>query len=135
MKPHLKEGAIAISFIKGIYCSAENIELISQRITKSLEIPTCVVSGANVANEVAALKFAEATLGFDCQKVSTETVLELQRLFSLPSFRVTPINDVAGIELSGALKNVIALGAGFIDGLDFLNQPNTIILPGCLLLK
>lgn len=75
-----------------------------------------VVSGANVANEVAAGKFAEATLGFDSRETKKETVKLLQKLFSLPSFKITPVDDLAGVEIAGALKNVVALAAGFVDG-------------------
>ena len=44
---------------------------------------------------------------------------KLQVLFNTPDFCVTLVNDPVGVEFCGSLKNVIALGAGFIDALGY----------------
>merc|ERR1719401_21673 len=74
-----------------------------------------VLMGANVANEVAAGEFCEATLGLTDRKHAEV----LRKLFHCNSFRVNVVDDIPGVELCGALKNVVALGAGFCDGLDY----------------
>lgn len=78
----------------------------------------------NVANEVAKDEFCEATIG---TRIPEHGAL-FQRLFDTPTFRITVVSDLAGVELCGAIKNVVALGAGFCDGLGYGGNTKAAIL-------
>jgi glycerol-3-phosphate dehydrogenase (NAD(P)+) len=76
---------------------------------------SCYLSGPSFARDVIKqLPTAVAIAGKDPQLVE-----EIQHLFSAPYFRTYRMGDVIGLELGGALKNVIALAAGISDGLGF----------------
>jgi glycerol-3-phosphate dehydrogenase (NAD+) len=110
----MAKGCRALSLIKGIEFEEGGPILISNMIKDAMGgMDVSVLMGANVANEVARDDFCESTVGF----ANKNNGLCWQRLLDCPTFRVGSINDVAGVELCGALKNVVALGAGFCDGL------------------
>jgi glycerol-3-phosphate dehydrogenase (NAD(P)+) len=71
-----------------------------------------VLSGPNLAPEIAEGKLSSATAAFS----DVERARLVQQTFNTESFRVYTSADVLGVELGGALKNIIAIGAGFIDG-------------------
>lgn len=76
----------------------------------------CVcLSGPNLAVELAR-KVPTATV---VASADPERALRAQSLFSSPYLRVYRSSDVAGVELCGALKNVLAIGAGICDGLGY----------------
>jgi len=124
LKGHILPYARAISCIKGVDVSSDGISLFSEVIGRKLGIYCGALSGANIANEVALEKFSETTIAYDPPSDLKEIPSDLipadhalwKMLFHRPYFHVRVINDVAGVSLGGALKNIVALAAGFVDG-------------------
>ncbi|XP_030605087.1 glycerol-3-phosphate dehydrogenase 1c [Archocentrus centrarchus] len=114
MKPHIAEGAIGISLIKGVDEGPDGLTLISDIIREKLQIEVSVLMGANIANEVADEKFCETTIGAR-NRANGQIFKELMQT---PNFRITVVPESDTVELCGALKNIVAVGAGFCDGLD-----------------
>lgn len=113
MKPHITEGTIGISLIKGIDEGPEGLTLISDIIREKLEIEVSVLMGANIASEVADEKFCETTIGAK----NESNGLIFKELLQTPNFRINVVQESDTVELCGALKNIVAVGAGFCDGL------------------
>jgi glycerol-3-phosphate dehydrogenase (NAD(P)+) len=76
--------------------------------------PTGVLTGPNLAKEVMAGRPAASVVAM----TEPDIAVEMQGLFSTPSFRVYTNPDVVGCEVAGALKNVMALAAGMSDGMN-----------------
>uniref|UniRef100_A0A3P6C8Z7 Glycerol-3-phosphate dehydrogenase [NAD(+)] n=1 Tax=Brassica oleracea TaxID=3712 RepID=A0A3P6C8Z7_BRAOL len=119
LKGKIKGEVEAISLVKGMEVKKEGPCMISNLISKELGINCSVLMGANIANEIAVEKFSEATVGYRESREIADTWVQL---FSTPYFMVTPVRDVEGVELCGTLKNVVAIAAGFVDGLDMGNN-------------
>ena len=75
--------------------------------------PVAVLSGPTFAREVAAGSPTALVLASEDAALAQQ----IQCLFSGPTFRVYANDDPVGVEIGGALKNVIAIGAGICDGL------------------
>ncbi|KAJ1729762.1 glycerol-3-phosphate dehydrogenase [Coemansia biformis] len=116
--------AQAISLIKGIAISSLGMTTMTQIIHRALAIPVASLSGANIADEIAEEKYCETTIG--CSDPGEAAVW--QSLFNTPYFQVNCVSDVIGVEFCGALKNVVAVGAGFIDGLGLGNNTKAAII-------
>jgi glycerol-3-phosphate dehydrogenase (NAD(P)+) len=76
---------------------------------------TGVLSGPNLAVEIARQVPTVAVAAFANHEAAGRT----RDAFMAPAFRVSVSDDVIGVELAGALKNVLAIGAGMSDGLGF----------------
>ncbi|OIW09415.1 hypothetical protein TanjilG_14566 [Lupinus angustifolius] len=121
----IKAGAEGISLIKGMEVKKEGPCMISTLISNQLEINCSVLMGANIANEIAMEKFSEATVGYSQHKEVAERWVQL---FTTPYFIVTAVDDVEGVELCGTLKNIVAIAAGFVDGLEMGNNTKAAIM-------
>ncbi len=101
-----------------IVCASKGLEektylRVSQVIAAVTDNPCGVLSGPSFAQEVASGQPTACVIASNVP----QTALSVQRDFSSPSLRLYTNGDVAGVELGGALKNVIALAAGVIHGL------------------
>jgi len=74
-----------------------------------------VLSGPSHAEEVS--RHVPTAIVAACSSV--ETAKQIQKVFSTPYFRIYANSDVSGVEIGGALKNIIALAAGICDGAGF----------------
>ena len=112
--PYVKEGQLIVNVAKGI----EETTLTTLTDIIEEEIPGakgCVLSGPSHAEEVSRGLPTTCVVGAK----DKETAEFLQNVFMSPVFRVYISPDILGIELGGALKNVIALAAGTADGLGY----------------
>lgn len=114
IKPYVKKEQIIVNVAKGI--EMETLKRISEIVNEILADNRFVcLSGPSHAEEVA--------IDIPTTVVSSSTDMEaaqyIQDIFMTPNFRVYTNKDLIGVELGGALKNIIALGAGISDGLDY----------------
>jgi glycerol-3-phosphate dehydrogenase (NAD(P)+) len=110
--PLLTKNQIILSASKGI--EETSFLRMSQVIASVTNNAVCVLSGPTFAQEVAAgSPSASVAAASDARLAQT-----VQREFSSPSLRIYTNDDVIGVELGGALKNVIALASGVVTGLN-----------------
>ncbi|MEE9614933.1 MAG: NAD(P)H-dependent glycerol-3-phosphate dehydrogenase [Thermodesulfobacteriota bacterium] len=121
---HIPEDAILASASKGI---EESTGLTASAILKETvkgEREIVVLSGPTFAKEVSEGKPACVCAASG----SADASAAVQRAFSTEVFRVYTNTDAVGVELGGALKNVIALAAGISDGLDLGNNARASLI-------
>lgn len=114
MAPFVKKGQIVVNVAKGV--EENSLMTLSEIICQEIPVAdVCVLSGPSHAEEVGKGLPTTCVISAD----SRETAEYLQGIFMSPVFRVYTTPDILGVELGGALKNVIALAAGTADGLGY----------------
>ena len=127
--PFLQEGVLVVSAVKGIEIESgmTMTGIMQAENPDQKNIHLGVLSGPSFAAEVADGQPTAVTVAF-ADPQAAETV---QHLFSTDYFRVYSSSDVIGLEISAAMKNVIAIAAGICDGLNYgLNTRAALITRG-----
>ncbi|MCE5286215.1 MAG: NAD(P)H-dependent glycerol-3-phosphate dehydrogenase, partial [Pelosinus sp.] len=112
----LSAEAIIVSAAKGFELS--RLKRLSDVIGETLpnhKNRIAVLSGPNHAEEVGLRQPSASVIGAACRSIAEQ----VQDALMLPYFRVYTNPDIIGVELGGALKNIIALGAGIAEGLSY----------------
>ena len=114
---HLTKSTIIISASKGLEIGSNKrmSEVIGEEINPRFHGNICVLSGPQLAREIIHDRPAASVVA----AADKNTANKAQKLLSCPRFCVFTNTDVVGVELGGALKNILALGAGIADGLGF----------------
>jgi glycerol-3-phosphate dehydrogenase (NAD(P)+) len=117
IRPHLGASTMIVSATKGLEESSllRMSEVITHVLKKSnpSTIRVAALSGPSFAVEVARGDPTAITIA----SLDEELARSIQQEFSDPSFRVYTNSDVIGVELGGAMKNIVAIAAGICDGL------------------
>ncbi len=115
-RPHLDPEAILVSTVKGIEVEtgARMGEVLRESLPEHHHSRLVFLSGPSFAREIADRKPTSVTLA--CEEEAY--AISVQTTLSCPWFRCYSHSDVVGVEVGGALKNVIAIAVGICDGLD-----------------
>ena len=116
LAPYLGPDTLCVSCTKGIEIGS--LKRMTEVITE--EIPSvahriAALSGPNISFEIAQGKPTAAVVAVSNEEVA----VRIRDMVNTPLFRIYTSTDVVGVELGGALKNIIAIGAGFNEGMQY----------------
>lgn len=123
--PLLPSGAVLVSLMKGVELGTTR--RMSEVVREVADVPeerVAVFSGPNVAREIATGEPSAAVAA--C--VDEQAAVGLQAATMTPYFRVYTSTDVIGVELGGAIKNVVALCVGMSVGLGFGSNTQAVLM-------
>jgi len=123
LKGEIAPETVVVSLSKGI--DGNRMMLMSQLIKEAIpEAKLCVISGPSHAEEVAR-DLLTAVVAASEDIAIAELV---QKEFSCDTFRIYTSSDVIGVEIAGAIKNVVALAAGILDGMGYEDNAKAALM-------
>jgi len=119
----IKKGSVIASAVKGL--EIETQKTMSTMIKEELPaIDIAVISGPNISKEIARGLPAATVAASN----NIETAKVIQKALNSNRFRVYTNTDVVGVEIGGALKNIIAIASGVADGLMLGNNAKSALM-------
>jgi len=117
VQSYLNGSMLVVSAAKGLEIGSGKrmSQVIAEEIDPRFWSNICVLSGPNLSREIIHGLPAATVVAAENESVARVA----QKLLTAPNFCVYTNTDVIGVELGGALKNIIALGAGMVDGLGY----------------
>ena len=114
---HLDGSMLIVNAAKGLEIDSNKrmSQVIADEINPDFQSNICVLSGPNLSQEILRDLPAAAVVAAQDEAVARKA----QHLLNTPNLCLYTNTDVMGIELGGALKNIVALGAGIADGLEY----------------
>ena len=114
--PHLQPETIVLSATKGLELpeARRMSQVLEDELPVELHSGICVLSGPNLAKEIVQGQPASTVIAGQNYEASKQA----QDALMSTNFRIYTSADVLGVELAGALKNIVALGAGIGDGME-----------------
>lgn len=112
---HIRRGTLIVSAAKGLEIGSNKrmSQVIADETSPRLHPFICALSGPNLSREILKELPASTVVAAEDEGIAKTA----QKLFTTPNFCVFTNSDIIGVELGGALKNIIALAAGMLDGL------------------
>ena len=123
--PHLQPGSNIVSATKGIEAGGETMdEVLREELPPSFHDKLAFLSGPSFAFEVLARRPTAVVVA----SRSDGTAAAVQEAFATQTFRTYTTHDVVGVEVGGAVKNIMAIAAGISDGLDFGHNTRAAVI-------
>jgi glycerol-3-phosphate dehydrogenase (NAD(P)+) len=115
--PHLDSSMLIVSAAKGLELETNlrMSQVIAEEAPPDFQPNICVLSGPNLSQEILRDLPAATVVAAHSEAVAKKA----QNLLKTPNLCIYTNSDIIGVELGGALKNIIALGAGIVDGLGY----------------
>ena len=129
--PYVSQSAVIVCASKGIELGTGQLlsDVFEDILTPQLKQRMCFLSGPSFAREVAQRQPTVVV----CAGADETVAKYVQHAFARPTFRTYWTNDVAGVEVGGALKNVMAIATGICDGMGLgLNARAALVTRGLI---